>query len=275
MNSSDSPSPLPFVLPLIVLLVAGSFEPRIPDFAGEHARSGAGAPAGSAENAAENSGQDLTDSEINERYFRQKRADAARNHAIAYGLKILLVTGLLVSFRPVYRRYLPPGWGPASLLVGAVGVVVWVLLCKLQLESYFWKAVGMDTQVARPSINPFAVFEDDSIRFVFLALRFFGLVAVVPVAEELFLRGFLTRYFQSHEWWTAGFSRIGLRAALVAPVYGALTHPAEIIAAITWFAMITWLVSRSGRFLDAVIAHATTNLLLGIYICAFGEWHLW
>lgn len=275
MHSSDSPSPLPFVLPLIVLLVAGSFEPRIPDFAAAHDRSGTVAPAGSAENAAENPGQEMTETEINERYFRQKRSDAARNHAIAYGLKILLVTGLLVSFRPVYRRYLPSGWGWSGVWVGVVGVVVWILLCKLRLESYFWEAIGMDTMVSRTSINPFAVFEDDSIRVVFLAVRFFGLVAVVPVAEELFLRGFLTRYFQSHEWWKEGFSRIGLRAALVAPVYGALTHPAEIMAAIAWFALITWLVSRTGRFLDAVIAHATTNLLLGIYICVYGEWHLW
>lgn len=275
MSSSDLPSPLPFVLPLIVLLAAGSFEPRIPGFLPESIEAEGGVSPGSGEINSQDSGPAPDDAAVNESYFREKKGEAARKHTIVYGLKILLVAGLIAGFFPVYRKYLPSGWGWASVVTGAFGVIVWILLCNLKLENYLWTAVGLEGQVSRHSINPFAAFDSELSRNVFLAIRFFGLVVVVPVAEELFLRGFLMRYFESTQWWEVGFTRLGLRAMLVAPLYGAVTHPGEIIAAVVWFSLITWLVSRSGRFLDAVIAHATTNLLLGIYICVYGEWHLW
>ena len=49
----------------------------------------------------------------------------------------------------------------------------------------------------------------------------------------------------------------------------------EALAAIAWFSLVTWLVNRTGKFWDAVVAHAVTNLLLGIYVCTYSQWQLW
>jgi membrane protease YdiL (CAAX protease family) len=36
-----------------------------------------------------------------------------------------------------------------------------------------------------------------------------------------------------------------------------------------------WAMLRRGRIADAVIAHATTNALLAVYVLVFQKWHLW
>ena len=53
-------------------------------------------------------------------------------------------------------------------------------------------------------------------------------------------------------------------------------HPAELLAAAVWFSLVTWLMLRTPSIWDCVVAHATTNLLLGLYVVwAGGEaWEL-
>ena len=38
--------------------------------------------------------------------------------------------------------------------------------------------------------------------------------------------------------------------------------------------MVTWLMVRTRNIWDCVVAHAITNLLLGIYVVSTGEWQL-
>jgi hypothetical protein len=54
-----------------------------------------------------------------------------------------------------------------------------------------------------------------------------------------------------------------------------MMHPAELLAALVWFSLITWLMVRTKNIWDCVAAHAVTNLLLGMYVVARGAWHLW
>ena len=89
---------------------------------------------------------------------------------------------------------------------------------------------------------------------------------VVPLIEEMFLRGFVMRYTQAERWWTVPWGvadRTALMAATVIPV---LLHPAEALAAAVWFGMIHWLYLRTKNIWDCVAAHAVTNLLLGLYV---------
>ena len=62
-------------------------------------------------------------------------------------------------------------------------------------------------------------------------------------------------------------------AAIVA--YAVLTHPSELIAAALWFLLVTWLVARSQNIWNAVAAHATTDLLLGVWVLAMKQFWLW
>jgi membrane protease YdiL (CAAX protease family) len=53
-----------------------------------------------------------------------------------------------------------------------------------------------------------------------------------------------------------------------------LTHPNELVAAALWFSMVTVLMVKTKKIWDCVVAHAVTNLLLGIYVVSTGEWQL-
>ena len=205
----------------------------------------------------------------------QERKSLARRFFITYGIKVLVTSAALVFFAGLYLRQFPLSVTFWSLLVGVIGFFVWILLCSLGFETWLAGALFGEVSSHRSQFNPFAQLPDQFELVTFLAIRFVGLVLMVPICEELFLRGFLMRFVESPNWWTIHLSRLSTRTLLVAPVYGVLTHPTEALAAIAWFSLVTVLVSRTGRFWDAVVAHAVTNLMLGIYICMYSQWQLW
>jgi CAAX prenyl protease-like protein len=127
----------------------------------------------------------------------------------------------------------------------------------------------------RPSFNPFQQIPDETLQLVFLLLRFCLLALLVPIIEELFLRGWLIRYIEDPTWWAVSLVSLSLRSVAWATIYGVLAHPGEALAAFVWFSLVSWLMLRTGNLWDCVVAHGITNLLLGIYIVAFGAWHLW
>jgi hypothetical protein len=48
-----------------------------------------------------------------------------------------------------------------------------------------------------------------------------------------------------------------------------------LIAALVWFSLVSFLMVRTGKFWNCVLAHAITNGLLGIYVITFHQWQLW
>jgi uncharacterized protein len=166
---------------------------------------------------------------------------------------------------------------PLAIAVGAVGIVVWVGLCKLGLDVYLLKSLGLGSLVDlgdRPGFNPFKPLSGYWL-WLFLAVRFLGLAAVVPMIEETFLRSFVMRFVMAADWWKVPFGKLNAAAVLTALAYAALTHPAELLAAVAWFGMVTWLMARTRNLWDCIAAHAVTNLLLGFYVLATRQWSLW
>jgi CAAX prenyl protease-like protein len=98
---------------------------------------------------------------------------------------------------------------------------------------------------------------------------------MVPIAEELFLRGFLMRAVDCQDWQRLPLTQIGSAGLVAGTVYGVASHPSEAIAAAVWFSLVTLLMVKTGKFWNCVLAHAITNLLLGVYVCMTGNWHLW
>src|SRR4029077_9556080 len=89
------------------------------------------------------------------------------------------------------------------------GVVLWIGICQLRLEPKLLGPLGLGSILglgARPAYNPLPHFaECKACAYAFLALRFLGLVLVVPIIEEFFLRGFLMRFVQAERWWEVPF----------------------------------------------------------------------
>lgn len=192
-----------------------------------------------------------------------------------YTLKIVLTSASVILVAPVYRQF-PfkiSGW---AVLTGVVGVVVWVGICKLEIERNIIGAVGLEKMFemgVRSAYNPFEQISGAAAAWAFLTVRFFGLAVVVPVVEEFFLRGFLMRYFLKQDWWESPFGKVNATAVVVGTVFPMMMHPGELLAAAVWFSMVTLLMVRTRNIWDCVAAHAITNLLLGVYVVQSGDWY--
>jgi hypothetical protein len=197
-------------------------------------------------------------------------------YSIVYTAKIALTLAAIAFVLPGYRQFRQRP-GLLAVLVGAVGVVVWVGLWELSAR------IGLTDVLAklplfgtRPEYKPFDQGISPAWAWTFLGIRFFGLAAVVPVIEEFFLRGFLMRIVMDADWWKVPFGAVNRAAVLVALAWPLVTHqPGEYLAGIVWFGMVTWLMVRTRNPWDCVTAHAVTNLLLGIYVVVWGKWELW
>jgi len=160
-----------------------------------------------------------------------------------------------------------------SVGVGVLGVGVWVGLWWLDR-----RLLGLGSLVGptREGFNPWSSFGSGSWALTwFLGIRFLGLVLVVPVVEEFFVRGFLMRYIDSQDWDRVPLGSATRMSVTGVAVYALLSHPAEPLAAVVWFSMVTWLYTRTQSIWDCVVAHSTTNLLLGVYVVRTGTWELW
>ncbi len=231
-----------FVLPLAVYLLVGSIEPS------PHASGGT--------------------------LFGLAPAAA---YSAVYTAKIALTLVAMALVLPGYRQFRHPP-GLLALLVGTVGIVVWVGLWHLS------KWLGLTQLLAhlpgygpRPEFNPLEqLAAAPAWAWTFLAIRFFGLVVVVPISEEFFLRGFLMRLVVDQDWWQVPFGKTNGAAVAVSIVLPMLWHqPGEFLAAAAWFGTITWLMVHTRNPWDCVLAHAVTNLLLGVYVICWQQWELW
>jgi hypothetical protein len=196
------------------------------------------------------------------------------HYPLLYTLKILLTTAAVCFVAPGYRAH-PWGLSPWSFVIGALGVVIWIGLCSLGLEGTIWEVLGFEGFGQRSSFNPMDQLGDRPIwAWGFLAIRFAGLVLVVPILEEFFLRGFVMRFMTAPDWWEVPFGSCSLMALVGTTLIFAGSHPAEMLAALVWFSAVSWLMLKTKNIWDCVAAHAVTNLLLGIYVVAFDQWHL-
>lgn len=190
----------------------------------------------------------------------------------------LVVTAIVIAAgAPRLIKSFPIRISGLSILVGLVGGVAWIGLCRLDLESMMLGMLALEPDFLgqRDAINPWMLYHDKIPLTAFLISRFALLIVAVPIAEELMLRGFLIRAIDTEDWHRLPLNQIGRRGVIAASVYGVVSHPMEMIAAAVWFSLITWMMLRTNRFWDCVVAHAITNAMLGVYIVASGDWRLW
>jgi uncharacterized protein len=202
-------------------------------------------------------------------------------YPIVYTFKIAVTAAIVVWFWPAYRQFLRKV-SPLAIGVGLVGAALWIGCSWLGLERQLFDWLGADHFITkllgggeRPAYNPLAALRGQpALAYGFLAVRFLGLVVLVPVVEEAFLRLFLMRYVMHDNWTEIPFGVVNRTAVVVGTLIPVLYHP-EKLAALVWFSLMTWLMVRTKNYWDCVVAHAITNLLLGIYVLATGSWSLW
>jgi uncharacterized protein len=204
-----------------------------------------------------------------------------RFYPAVYTAKLLLTVVAVGLVLPGYRQF-PFRLTPLAFLVGIAGAVAWIGLCELQRGLF--PPDGIPTALpswlnsgGRSAYDPFRELaaKPASWAWGFLAIRFMGLVVIVPIIEEFFLRGFLMRFFVRTDWPSVPFGEVNTTAVLVGALYPLLSHPAnEWLAGLVWFSLVTLLMVKTRSIWDCIAAHAITNLLLGVYVVHFDRWYL-
>ncbi len=189
-------------------------------------------------------------------------------YPLAYTIKIVLVTLLLIVLRGAWPEARPGGGGwAAAAILGVALLFAWIVVDKHTPHFAF---LGH-----REAYNPALAIPSRAGLIAFLGVRFFGLVVIVPIVEELFYRSFLLRFvtdmddFQRVPLGTFSLLALGINVFVFA-----LSHPEWLAAAI--FALAMCLLLRWTKNLFAcILAHGTTNLLLGIFVLHTGQWQYW
>ncbi len=196
---------------------------------------------------------------------------------IIYIIKLVTVPGLLIWAWKWYvpltgpkNKWISCLWG---ILFGIIGLVVW---CGLYI----------------PFTNPGDGVPRSDIGFT---LRLLTAGFVVPVFEELFMRGFVFRV--ALQWdllrrqktpkafsvaldeasifdvapgqWTA--YAVGISTIIFAAGHLVAEWPAAIAYGILM--ALLWILRKD--LISCIVAHGTTNIGLALYVYYFGHWELW
>lgn len=184
--------------------------------------------------------------------------------AIALGALGILLWPPEISKRPRY-------W-VASILVGLAVFCLWIAPEQLihgYRESILFKnsIVG----AAQSSLPPSA--QRSAWVLFWRTLR---AALMVPIAEELFWRGWLMRWLINNENFRA--VRLGTYAPLAfygtALLFGAEHGPYWDVGLITGILFNLWMI-KTKSIADCVLMHGVTNLALSLFVLSTGNWQYW
>lgn len=162
-----------------------------------------------------------------------------------------------------------------GILVGIVGIVLWILLCNLQLEATIMNSLpGWLQPQPRAAFNPLQDISNPFGQWSFIAVRILGMAVLVPFAEEIFWRGFLLRWIISPNWQKLEIGSYSLKSFCWVVLLFTLAHP-EWLAAIVYCSLLNLLLYWKRDLWNCIVAHGISNLILAIYVLATGTWQLW
>lgn len=189
----------------------------------------------------------------------------ANDLRMLYAVKITVVIGLLWTMRSAYSELHWPinsnfrTW-VIAIIAGILVFVAWINL--LADWMVMGEAVGFDPR------------DNNEVDWFLVTVRLIGAALVVPVMEELFWRSFLMRWLAHPNFLAVNPAQVGVKAFCITAILFAIAHS-------LWFAglfagiVYNMLYMRSGTLWSPILAHATTNGILGIWIIYTGNWGFW
>ena len=207
-------------------------------------------------------------------------ASAFGNHIpieVSYILRISIVTGIILWARQWFFSLKGPKPPFVSVLFGIVagflGVFIWIFLISLFVQEG-------DEQ---PWSNSAFI------------LRLFSAGLLVPIFEEILMRGFILRFAlqwdnarknkEKEPFQTVLDERSVNNVEPGAWSWGAIAistiaftsghQMQEWPAAIAFSLLMAWLWISRKDLISCIVAHSVTNILLAFYVLATGGWHLW
>lgn len=157
-----------------------------------------------------------------------------------------------------------------AIAVGVAMFAVWV-----GLDPFLPKNHIFFTPTANDFWNPFALYGAGShLAWFYCLVHLLGSSIVVPPLEEVFWRSFLYRYSIRTNFESLPLNFFHPTAFFVISLLFGLEHYEWAQGLICGLAF-QWLVLSKNRLGDAIVAHAITNFLLGLWVIGRGDWHFW
>ncbi|MBA2622156.1 MAG: CAAX prenyl protease-related protein [Chthoniobacterales bacterium] len=151
-------------------------------------------------------------------------------------------------------------------------LVVAVFVFALWIAPQMWLGFSPRTE----GFNPDSFSAQPTAYWTTVCLRFLRLVVIVPLVEEIFWRGFLLRYFIHEKFEEVPFGAFSWLSFAVVTVGFTFAHTrADWVAAAVTGALYNLVAYRTRSLTSCVLAHAVTNLLLGLWIMQSRQWGFW
>ena len=179
-----------------------------------------------------------------------------------YPLRFIAAAIALWCFRAEYRK-LDWRFGWIAPVAGVAIFLAWIAP-GLWIHDRPESPLGSTL----PALSP-------STRAAWVAFRVAAAIITVPIAEELAFRGYLARRIINRNFDEVSFSGVSTLSVCLSSLAFGVMHGSHwfvgILAGLAYAAALKW----RGRIGDAIVAHATSNLLLALWVLMRGDWSLW
>lgn len=184
---------------------------------------------------------------------------------IVYPLKTIAMAVVLWYYRKAYTEIRPHmSW--LAVGVGALAFVLWVA------------PEGLYPQIGSSEFNPYVAPSGEAVAawhsMVLIGFRLLGAVVLVPVFEELLWRSFAVRWLINEDFTSVPIGTFTwFSCCMVILAFGFEHHRwlVGLVAGVLYHALLYY---KKDLF-ECILAHAVTNLLLGIYVLATQQWSFW
>jgi uncharacterized protein len=181
-----------------------------------------------------------------------------------YPLQTIVCGGLLIWFRREYDFEQLRNIA-FTIFVAALVFVLWI--SPQQFLGFPARNAGF---------NPDLFANQSLLYWPTVGFRFLRLVIVVPLVEEIFWRGFLLRSLLDENFARVRFGTFSWVSFVVVTLGFGFSHSTDDwIAACLTGAIYNGVAYRTKSLWSCVLAHAVTNLLLGIWIMTTKQWGFW
>ena len=162
-----------------------------------------------------------------------------------------------------------------AVIAGVISLLAWVWVmpqfCEW-LAALFGKTI--DPRVV--GFDPAFFGKDGAHYWTNVTIRMLRMVIIVPLVEEIFWRGFLLRFFIKDEFHTVPFGEFTWKSFGLVSVLFCFEHQmADWPGALITSVLYNVVAYRTRSLAACVVAHAVTNLGLGIYILKTGQFGFW
>jgi exosortase E/protease (VPEID-CTERM system) len=180
---------------------------------------------------------------------------------LLYPLRVIIALGVLWYFRKSYKKA-RLAWSWIAILIGVGTSAMWLILARLSPNAQ----TGIPEGIAGLST---------SWAIIWIIFKVVGYVGTTPVVEELAFRGYLLRRLVSTEFTDVQVSRITMFAVVLSSVLFGAMHGRNWLPGILAGMLYAWAYHRRGQIGNAMLAHATTNALIALYVLISGDWSKW